>query len=151
MLAPDEIRRRATAALSPEGAVLEAYLFGSVASGDAAPHSDIEIAVYLDPDATPDAPWGYDAELISLLMGALETNAIDPVVLNQAPPLLYGNVLRFGERLLSRDLQATTVREGQALSRYCDYLPQLAKIRAAFSVGKVLGRPATEPPTSDHP
>jgi hypothetical protein len=37
-------------------------------------------------------------------------------------------VLRDGERLLSRDLAATTTREGYALSRYCDYLPHLAKI-----------------------
>jgi hypothetical protein len=29
-----------------------------------------------------------------------------------------------GDRIFSRDLRATTTREGQALSRYCDYLPQ---------------------------
>jgi hypothetical protein len=40
-------------------------------------------------------------------------------------------VLRHGVRLLSRDLAATTTREGQALSRYCDFVPQLAKIEAA--------------------
>ena len=43
----------------------------------------------------------------------------------------YHRVLRDGVRLFSRDLRATTAREGQALSRYCDYLPQLAKIDAA--------------------
>ena len=53
---------------------------------------------------------------------------LDVVVLNDAPPLLYHRVLRDGERLLSRDLAATTTREGRALSRYCDYLPQLRKI-----------------------
>jgi hypothetical protein len=38
---------------------------------------------------------------------------------------------RDGMRILSRDLRATTTREGYALSRYCDYVPQLAKIEAA--------------------
>jgi hypothetical protein len=53
------------------------------------------------------------------------------VVLNAAAPLLYHRVLRDGVRVLSRDLAATTGREGRALSRYCDYVPQLAKIDAA--------------------
>jgi hypothetical protein len=40
-------------------------------------------------------------------------------------------VLRDAVRLLSRDLAATTRREGQALSRYCDDLPRLRIIEAA--------------------
>jgi len=40
-------------------------------------------------------------------------------------------VLRDGVRILSRDLAASTTCEGQALSRYCDFLSQLAKIQAA--------------------
>ena len=66
-------------------------------------------------------------------MQALGSNRIDVVVLNQAPPLLYRSVLRDGFRLLSRSLRATTTREGYALSRYCDFVPQLAKIDAALS------------------
>ena len=64
-------------------------------------------------------------------MKALGRNDVDVVVLNHAPPLLYHRVLRDGVRVLSRDLRATTTREGYALSRYCDYVPQLAKIEAA--------------------
>ena len=64
-------------------------------------------------------------------MVALGTNAIDVVVLNTAPPLLYHRVLRDGVRVLSRDLRATTTRAGQALSRYFDFLPQMEKMDAA--------------------
>ena len=53
------------------------------------------------------------------------------MVLNRAPPLLYHRVLRDGRRILARDLRATTTREGYALSRYCDFVPQLAKMAAA--------------------
>ncbi len=126
--------------------VLEAYLFGSTARGESRPHSDIDVAVYLDPDAldsgepasgTPHrglagpALATRAAEIGADLGAALGTNAIDVVALNSASPLLYHRVLRDGIRIVARDLQATTRRAGQALSRYCDYLPQLAKIDAA--------------------
>lgn len=115
--------------LSRRPEVLEAYLFGSQARGDAAAHSDVDVAVYVDRE--PEAPFGYEAELGTVLMKALGTNRVDVVVLNRAPPLLYHRVLRDGVRLVARDLRATTAREGRALSRYCDYRPQLAKIEAA--------------------
>lgn len=110
--------------------VLEAYLFGSRARGDAAAHSDIDVAVYVDRDHLEEAdfPFGYDADLASRLVRALARNDVDLVVLNAAPPLLYHRVLRDGVRLFARDLAATTVREGRALSRWCDYAQQLAKI-----------------------
>ncbi len=66
-----------------------------------------------------------------MLMKALGTNAIDLVRLDQAPPLLYHRVLRDGVRIFSRDLRATTDREGKALSRYCDYVPQIEKLERA--------------------
>ena len=50
---------------------------------------------------------------------------------NRAPPLLYHRVLRDGVRLLARDPCATATREGRAVSRYCDFVPQLAKMEAA--------------------
>jgi predicted nucleotidyltransferase len=120
----DTLRERL--ARRPE--ILEAYCFGSHARGEAAAHSDLDIAVYVDRDRLPPAPFGYAAGLIGELMAGLGLDRLDAVVLNDAPPLLYHRVLRDGERLLSRDLAATTTREGLALSRYCDYLPQLRKI-----------------------
>jgi predicted nucleotidyltransferase len=111
--------------------ILEAYLFGSVARGEAQAHSDVDVAVYLDRGRVPSLPFGYRAELASELMATLGAARVDVVVLNDAPPLLYHRVLRDGVRVCSQDLAATTTREGQALSRYCDFLPQLAKIDAA--------------------
>lgn len=109
--------------------MLEAYLFGSRARGGAGGHSDVDVAVYVG--EAPDAPFGYEAELATDLMAAVGDNRVDVVLLNRAPPLLYHRVLRDGVRLLSRDPRATTVREGRALSRYCDYVGQLAKIDGA--------------------
>ena len=122
-------------ALEPRGEILEAYLFGSHATGRAQAHSDIDVAVYINAERAPDEGYGYAAELTSHLMAELRRNEIDVVVLNGAPPVLYHRVLRDGRRILARDLRATTTREGYALSRYCDFLPQIVKIEAARKSG----------------
>jgi len=75
-----------------------------------------------------------------MLMRSLGAQRVDVVVLNEAPPLLYHRVLRDGVRVFARDLRATTTREGRALSRYCDYVPQLAKIEAAHRARIEAGR-----------
>jgi hypothetical protein len=118
--------------------VVEAYLFGSRARGDASAHSDIDVAVHTD-GTRPEAPWGYVAEVTADLMAALGDSAVDVVVLDQAPPLLYHRVLRDGVRLFARDERATTTREGRALSRWCDWVPQLAKIERAAAARRAAG------------
>jgi len=132
-----ELLRRLVEVFEPRDEVLEAYLFGSRATGLHQPHSDIDIAVYVDEYRVADAGFGYAAELTTALMSALNTNEIDVVVLNHADPVLYHRVLRDGVRVISRKLKATTTREGYALSRYCDFVPQLAKIEAGRRAGQM--------------
>ncbi len=117
--------------LEPRPEILEAYLFGSTARGAEQPHSDLDVAVFIDEAAAKPGGFGYQATLTADLMAGLGTNAVDVVILNRAPPLLYHRVLRDGIRIITRDLQASTTREARALSRYCDFLPQLDKIDAA--------------------
>ncbi|MDD9980019.1 MAG: nucleotidyltransferase domain-containing protein [Gammaproteobacteria bacterium] len=127
---PNLIRRLAEV-LDPREEILEAYLFGSHARGLAQPHSDVDVAVYIDYARADDTGFGYRANLTTDLIAGLGCNDVDVVVLNRAPPLLYHRVLRDGVRLLARDLCATTTREGRAVSRYCDFVPQLEKMEAA--------------------
>jgi len=127
---PDDALDSMRACLAARPEVLEAYLFGSSARGDANRHSDVDVAVFLDDVSGGSFPYGYRADLVAELSRALQRNNVDVVLLNRAGPLLYQRVLRDGVRILSRDLAATTVREGRALSRYCDYVPQLRKIEA---------------------
>jgi predicted nucleotidyltransferase len=125
------LAHRISQALEGHPEVLDAYLFGSQASGRVQSHSDVDVAVYLDPSLPSTSPYGVAAQLGSTLMSALGRNDVDVVVLNRASPLLYHRVLRDGLRVLARDLRAATTREGYALSRYCDFVPQLAKAEAA--------------------
>lgn len=119
-----------TKALEPHVEVLEAYLFGSQARGDAHASSDVDVAVYLDKNAKLASAFGHAADIGADLMAALGRNDVDVVVLNDAPPLLYHRVLRDGIRLLSRDLAKTTTHEGQAMSRYIDFKPKLEMMAA---------------------
>jgi len=122
------LAERITDVLLARREILEAYLFGSHARGTGQAHSDIDVAAFVDEGEIEPSLFGYRAELTTALMAGLGTNSVDVVILNDAPPLLYHRVLRDGSRLFSRDLRATTVREGRALSRHCDFVPQLAKI-----------------------
>lgn len=126
-----QLLARVASALVAREEVLDAYVFGSRARGQARSDSDVDVAVYVDEARARDGVWGYQAELATALMAALGAADVDVVVLNRAPILLYHRVLRDGVRVLSRDLRATTTRAGQALSRYFDFLPQLDKMDAA--------------------
>jgi predicted nucleotidyltransferase len=126
---PDLLERLA-AVLQARPEVLEGYLFGSAARGEMRPHSDFDIAVVLE-RGTAAARGGLCAEIGADLGTALGSDLVDVVSLDTSQPLLYHRVLRDGVRIIARDLRATTRREGEALSRYCDYLPQLALIEAA--------------------
>jgi len=133
--------------LEPRPEVLDAYLFGSTARARQQQRSDVDIAVYVDEGRCEEDGFGYHAELTTALMSGLRTNAVDVVILNRAPPLLYHRVLRDGIRVLSRDLRATTVREGRALSRYCDFLPYLNKLDGTMRGSRPRGYHNDEPGT----
>jgi predicted nucleotidyltransferase len=121
----DVLAGRLREVLEPRTEVLEAYLFGSAAHGRAQPHSDVDVAVFVNEALCEDGEFGYRAGLMTALMEGLGSNEVDVVILNHAPPLLYHRVLRDGIRVLARDLRTTTGREARALSRYCDLVPLL--------------------------
>ena len=131
---------RLAGVLDPREEILEACLFGSHARGPAQRHSDLDIAVYIDEARADDTGHGYRANLTTDLMAGLGFNDVDVVMLNRAPPLLCHRVLRDGVRLLARDRRATTTREGRAVSRYCDFVPQLAKMDTARRVAAGRGQ-----------
>ena len=76
----ERLVERLAALLAPRGEVLEAYLFGSRARGKAQPHSDIDVAVYVDETLADDGNFGYRAKLTTVLMAGLGYNDVDVVV-----------------------------------------------------------------------
>ena len=86
--------------------VIFAYLFGSFAKNTNNKLSDVDIAVFVNEANMPDEPdYGYEAEMITDLMGILKLNEIDVVLLNKAGLLLKYQVIRYGKILFCRDEQ----------------------------------------------
>jgi uncharacterized protein len=76
--------------LSGRHDVAFAYLFGSFASGNARPLSDVDIAVYLDGSNISEKR----LELLGHLANILKTDEIDLVILNSAPLTLKMKILQ---------------------------------------------------------
>lgn len=107
--------------LSTQPDVAAAYLFGSLALGRAAPHSDVDIAVLLQ-EMGRQAMW----ERRLQLMGELErfgNQKVDVVILNTAPLLLRHQVLSTGRLLYERDRAARVEFQVRVGKFYADYLP----------------------------
>ncbi len=111
--------------------VVSAYLFGSVAEGRSHRESDVDVGVLLSRDVYPTERDRFDegVRLSSEIVGTLGTNAIDVVVLNDAPPHLARRILTSGRRVFSAAPEADRdfVRDTQL--RAADLEPFLRRTR----------------------
>jgi predicted nucleotidyltransferase len=117
----DRLRERA--ASLPE--VKLAVLFGSTARGQARKGSDVDLALLVDPD-TPDAR---RKALIELERAA--GRAVDPVYLNEAPPLLRFEISRDGVLFLEREEGLWTDFRVKAMVDWWDWAPYAKRIEEA--------------------
>ncbi|HEU4707480.1 MAG TPA: nucleotidyltransferase domain-containing protein [Solirubrobacterales bacterium] len=119
----DDALRRLSQALDKDG-VVAAMLIGSQARGEAGPLSDVDIAVWHEPDIE-DSKQRLDLQLS--LMGAasraLGTDEVDVVMLNHAPPLLQQRAIRDAVRLVERDRAQRVRFETRAVLDYLDTAP----------------------------
>lgn len=124
-----QIEERLRTVLQGAEGVDAAYLFGSVARGEATEGSDVDVAVLLSKDPPP------TLEGLRLdLEGDLEQAVGKPVqlvVLNTAPPDLAHRVLRDGKLVLDRDPSARIRFEVRARNEFFDIEPILKLYRSA--------------------
>jgi hypothetical protein len=112
----DELR-----ALFVRHGVVLAYLFGSHAEGTARPASDVDVAVLLPPGTPRDKFFDVRLNLTNDLMEVLHKNEVDVVVLNEAPPLLAHQVIKYGKVLYEEVATSPAVDfAAYTLSRYAD-------------------------------
>jgi predicted nucleotidyltransferase len=107
-------------AWSADPEVAAVYLFGSRARGGAGPRSDVDLAVVLHEALGADARWGKRLALLADASQRLGTDAVDLVVLEDAPAAVGHRILRHG-RLLSeaRPRRRANVAE-RILAQYLD-------------------------------
>lgn len=96
-----------------------AYLFGSRATGEHGPDSDVDIAVAADRPLTLLEESGLAVELATVL----GVDSVDVVDLRTAPLRLLGRILLDGVVLLGRDEPERVEFEVRTRSRYFDFLP----------------------------
>ena len=115
-------RERLSVALDRDG-VVAAMLFGSQATGKAGPLSDIDVAVWADPALGQSERFDLRLALLGEVSGALHTDEVELVVLNDAPPLLQHRALRDSMRLIDRDPPCRIRLETRAILDYLDTKP----------------------------
>ena len=111
--------------------VLVAYLFGSHAVGRVGPNSDCDIAVLIERSLTRQERGRWRLELIGRLIDFYRSDAIDLVVLNDAPPLLRFEVIRVRHVLYNRDDEARVVFEVRTMQEWFDWAPRYRRMQQA--------------------
>jgi hypothetical protein len=120
--------------LQKEKNVKFAYLFGSYAIQRSGPLSDLDVAVYIDRRVNF---WNYRLRLMEKLTRVLKTDHVDLVILNETPPLLSYEVIKYG-RILKDDPSRRIPFEARVIGEYLDTarLRQIHRAALAESIGK---------------
>lgn len=115
----------------PVRGLVSAYLFGSHAAGRAHRESDVDLGVLLDRRAhsTPEARFDERVRLTAWAVGALHRNAVDVVVLNDAPPGLARHIVTTGRRVYCGDPEADHAFVRDVQLRAADLEPFLRRAR----------------------
>jgi predicted nucleotidyltransferase len=107
--------------------IVFAYLFGGLARGELKPLSDVDISVYVkDTGNLPE----YKLKLFDALTEILGTNEMDLVILNTAPVILSGRILRNKQTLVDKNTPLRHAYESLTLRKFFDFT---VKEKALFS------------------
>ncbi len=111
-------------------AVAAAWVFGSVARGEARDDSDLDVAVLLgDPRADALTHRRELMDLAARLEGA-SGRAVDLVVLGVRDPIVAHRVLSEGRLIVDRDARRRIDFTSDVLARYLDWAPRYAAAAA---------------------
>jgi predicted nucleotidyltransferase len=111
--------------------VASVYLFGSHAAGRAHRESDVDVGVLLDWWRHPSRQDRFETRvrLSSALIAALHENAVDVVILNDAPPLLGRRIVSEGRRVVLIDPAADHAYVRDVQIRAADVQPWIQRAR----------------------
>lgn len=128
--AGDDVLDRLRARFEAHPEVVAAYMFGSVALGEAGPLSDVDLAVFLSEDLSADERFRLRLEATSEAAEVVGDD-VDLVVLNDAQHGLAFEAVS-GRRVFVRDLEATARFEAGVMARHLDRRYYEDRHRRAF-------------------
>ena len=121
------VLRKALKELLADTPVMLAYLYGSTAEGRTTPFSDIDVGLLLDASAfekmQPYDCLMLETDLTQKLEGRLKVFDLDVRVVNSAPLMLQGRMLKDGCLLYSADENYRVGYESLTYKEYLDFLP----------------------------
>jgi predicted nucleotidyltransferase len=110
--------------------VISAYLFGSMANGQAHRESDVDVGLLLDRKVFRTPADRFEARLrLAGRLGAAVARDVDLVILNDSPPQLARHILTRGLRLMISNASADHDFLRTVLSRAADLEPFLSSTR----------------------
>ena len=113
--------------------VAVAYLYGSAASGQMTPLSDVDVALVLAEEAKLSTDrLRFELAMADALSEACGLSEIDVRVINDAPLTVKGEIVTNGVLLYSGDDAARMKFETSVRSEYFDFLPVARAMRRAF-------------------
>jgi len=101
--------------------ILFAYLYGSVARGEAGEESDIDIGIFLNENFKPHG--FYEIDLSREIEKKCNLKKVEVVILNKKPLRFLNQVLRYGKIIFSKDEKARIAFETYVTKAYIDFLP----------------------------
>ncbi|HEX6207982.1 MAG TPA: nucleotidyltransferase domain-containing protein [Actinomycetota bacterium] len=116
----EHLREAAPGVLEDEPVVF-AYLFGSQATGQAHPRSDVDVAVMLDETVPEDERLETSLRLARRLSEASGLGRIEVVLLNDAPLPLVGRAISTRQVIYSKDEPARVEFESRRHREFLDF------------------------------
>lgn len=105
--------------------IVAVYLFGSYATGNEGPLSDVDIAILLDKEVPREEYFDKELDLIGIINNKLKTDEVSLVLLNSAPLTIKYGTLKNAKLLYCRDNTQRINFETKTLDMYFDFSPFL--------------------------
>ena len=132
--------RRLTQRWAADATVAAAYLYGSRARGNARPNSDVDLAVILSSKLAPAERWHRRLALLEAAAAELGSDAVDLVVLEEAPAPLAHRAIRDGRLLVDSDPHRRVAVVEDVFRRYLDEAPLRRALDEALHARLAEGR-----------
>ncbi|MCD6473358.1 MAG: nucleotidyltransferase domain-containing protein [Thermoplasmata archaeon] len=107
--------------LADHSEIVLAYLFGSIARGEAGKHSDVDIGILLSYNFKPDR--FYEVKIAEEIEKKSGIKNVEVTILNDKKLSFLNQVLRYGKILFSRDEMARINFETTITKKYIDLKP----------------------------